>query len=140
MSDMSPSGPVMYTEGYRYRLYADSVLLLPEAFTGYSFDVPWGKLQNRYLTQFEGYAWDGASGPTIDGKCSIRGSLGHDGIYQAIRENLLPRTLKDAADQFLYEQCVEDLMPRWRAWLWRRAVKRFGLSATVRNRNILVAP
>lgn len=140
MNAIAQSSQVMYTEGYRFRLYADSVLLLPEEFEGYSFSAPWGKLENRLLTQYEGYAWDGASGPTIDGKCSIRGSLGHDGIYQAIREGLLPRSLKDAGDKFLYEQCVEDLMPRWRAWLWRRGVKKFGLSATVRNRNILVAP
>lgn len=36
-----------------------------------------------------GYQWDGPSGPTIDTKTFMRGSLVHDGLYQLLREGLL---------------------------------------------------
>ena len=32
------------------------------------------------------YAWDGPSGPTIDTSNSMRASLVHDVLYQAMRE------------------------------------------------------
>ena len=33
-----------------------------------------------------GYAWDGASGPTIDTKDSMKATLIHDVLYQVMRE------------------------------------------------------
>ena len=38
------------------------------------------------LTIRKGYAWDGPSGPTIDTKDFMRGSLVHDALYQLLRE------------------------------------------------------
>ena len=37
------------------------------------------------LTINKGYAWDGPSGPTIDTKSFMRGSLVHDALYQLMR-------------------------------------------------------
>ena len=37
-----------------------------------------------------GYAWDGASGPTIDTRNSMIASLVHDALYQLIREDNYP--------------------------------------------------
>jgi hypothetical protein len=129
-----------YTSGYKYQLYLETEFLLPAQFASHSFSARFMKLQNGVLTVFAGYAWDGASGPTIDTKNSMRGGLLHDALYQAMREGYLPRTLKADADQLLYDTCVEDGMMKARAWLWKRAVLRFGLSATIHNKDILVAP
>jgi hypothetical protein len=76
-----------------------------------------------------GYAWDGASGPTIDTETSKRGSLVHDALYQLIREGLLPRAAKDATDLEFRDLCIDDGMWEWRAKLWCWAVDQFGWAA-----------
>lgn len=49
-----------------------------------------------------GYAWDGPSGPTIDTKTFIRGSLVHDALYQLMREEKLDRIkYRENVDQLL---------------------------------------
>lgn len=131
---------IQYTNGYKYRLHTDATFQLPADFAGYEFHAKWGKLKDCKLELFEGYASDGPSGLTFDTKNAMRGAFGHDGLYQAIREGLLPRSLKVAADNFLRDQCIEDGMTRIRASLWHRAVIKFGLSSTIRNKDILCAP
>lgn len=131
---------IQYTEGYKYRLHYDAFLAVSSAFNDVGFSAEWGKLEGCVLTLYKGYSWDGASGPTVDGKSNMRASLVHDGLYQAMREGLIPRELKPAADQELYDYCIEDGMIKLRAWLWHRAVKKLGLSATIRNKDILCAP
>lgn len=61
------------------------------------------------------YAWDGPSGPAIDTKSFMRGSLVHDGLYQLIRLDLLPKFFKSHADYELYTICIEDGMFPFRA-------------------------
>ena len=41
-----------------------------------------------YLLIKDGYAWDGASGPTIDTKNTQTASLVHDGLWQLIAAGL----------------------------------------------------
>ena len=50
------------------------------------------------LTIYKGYAWDGASGPAIDSKAFMRGSLVHDACYQLIAEGLLPQSARKTAN------------------------------------------
>ena len=50
------------------------------------------------LTIKRGYAWDGPSGPTIDTKTFMRGSLVHDALYQLMRLKVLDYTIQ----QMLY--------------------------------------
>lgn len=45
--------------------------------------------KNGLLTVYPGYYWDGPSGPTIDSIAFVYGSIPHDILYQALRENLL---------------------------------------------------
>jgi len=54
------------------------------------------------------YSWDGATW-CPDVPWVMRGSAFHDGFYQLFREELLdPRVWRQAADQLLYECCLED--------------------------------
>jgi hypothetical protein len=72
------------------------------------------------------YAWDGPSGPTIDTKDFIRGSLVHDALYQLMREGVLDyRVHRQRADQILKELCLEDGMGSFRAWYVYQAVHLF---------------
>lgn len=98
--------------------------------------------KNGLLRIYRGYAWDGASGPTIDTKSSIRGSCIHDALYQLIREGLLDISLRESADIILEKVCIEDGMFSWRAAYWRFFVSKFAKSAAEsKNRKIiLVAP
>ncbi len=78
----------------------------------------------------EGYAWDGASGPTIDTKSTIRASLVHDALYQLISTGKLPKSARRAADRLLYNIMIEDGSSRFRASYYYRAVRMFGASHT----------
>ena len=72
------------------------------------------------------YAWDGPSGPTIDTKDFIRGSLVHDALYQLMRESVLDyKVHRQRADQILKELCLEDGMGSFRAWYVYQAVHLF---------------
>lgn len=72
------------------------------------------------------YAWDGASGPTIDTASSMRGSAGHDALYQLLELNSIPESCRVLADLDLRRWCVEDGMLPLRAEYWYRAVRLFG--------------
>ncbi|HQL42346.1 MAG TPA: DUF1353 domain-containing protein [Spirochaetota bacterium] len=78
---------------------------------------------------FKGYAWDGPSGPTIDTKDFMRGSLVHDALYQLMRKKQLPVSYKDYADKLLHDICIEDGMSKFRAWYVYQAVRLFGKGA-----------
>lgn len=78
------------------------------------------------LTMRAGYAWDGASGPTIDTPSFLRGSLVHDALYQLMREGKLGLDCRDRADRLLERICIEDGMFRFRAAYVYRAVRLFG--------------
>ncbi|MDJ0785551.1 MAG: hypothetical protein QNK05_02015 [Myxococcota bacterium] len=96
------------------------------------------------LTLKKGYAWDGPSGPTIDTKDFLRGSLVHDACYQLMRERLLPGRRRKPADVLLWLICLEDGMPKPRADYVYHAVRVFGGRAARPPRRprsqILVAP
>ncbi|EMO88737.1 hypothetical protein [Leptospira noguchii] len=77
-----------------------------------------------------GYAWDGPSGPTIDTKTFIRGSLVHDALYQLMREEKLDRIkYRENVDQLLKKICLEDGMSSFRASYVYQFVRWFGDSA-----------
>ena len=128
---------IKYKSGYKYRLE-----------NGYKIDtgikrriivrkndkssVQRGVLRTKFLSLhpdgilhiLKGYCWDGPSGPTIDTRSFMRGSLVHDALYQLMREDLLERDYRKAADQLLYDVCIEDGMSRFRAWYVHKGVRR----------------
>lgn len=86
--------------------------------------------QDGVLTLKENYAWDGPSGPTIDTKDFMRGSLVHDGLYQLMRDSLLDHErYREDADKILRAICEEDGMSKLRAWYVYQSVRLFGASA-----------
>lgn len=76
------------------------------------------------LTIYSGFCWDGPSGPTVDTKSFMRGSLVHDALYQLIRQERLPLVYKEYTDQLLHTICREDGMCRLRAWYVHRGVSK----------------
>lgn len=76
------------------------------------------------------YCWDGASGPTIDTKTSMRASLVHDALYQLMREGLVDDDCREVADDLFEKLCIEDGMNRFRAWYYRQGLRFAGFAAT----------
>ena len=116
---------ISYTEGYKYQLVGEYTARL--SFTvGSEAETRWLHLTPAgFLTIKDGYAWDGPSGPTIDSKNFMRGSLIHDALYQLMRKRLLSMAYRDDADRELQRVCLEDGMGSFRAWYVYAGV-RFG--------------
>lgn len=119
---------IKYREGFKYQLAEDYKTKLN--LIGYTIDIQFIKLTSiGVLLIRSGYAWDGPSGPTIDTKDSMRGSLEHDVLYQLMRMKLLPQEVREYADDRLEYVCEEDGMGRFRANLWNFGVDRFAAGA-----------
>lgn len=133
--------PVRYKSGYRYQLaegfYIRTAIRPPadiiEPFICLS--------RNGGLYLSAGYAWDGAT-CFPDVKSIMRGSLVHDALYQLMRLGLLSAEERAAADQLLYDCCVEDGMWKPVAWaVWQGVRLAGGPAADPENaKPVLVAP
>ena len=99
----------------------------------FAVEAPWrsatGRIHIRpdWLVIEAGYAWDGASGPTIDTENTMQASLVHDALYQAIREGC--SITRRRADRELRRVLREDGMSLARRWLWYWAVRLFAAGA-----------
>lgn len=122
-------GRICYRGGYKYQLVKDYAHPLPHPLRGYSGNVPFLALHRNSLEFFAGYAWDGPSGPTIDTPSFMRGSLVHDGLYQLIREGLIPEAARKAADAELVAVCKDAGMWGLRRWWVYRGVRLGGGAA-----------
>lgn len=132
---------IAYRAGYKYQL--DGQYLIATAiFPGVVIDHDFISLgTNGFLSIRAGYAWDGPSGPTIDTKNFMRGSLVHDALYQLMRARLLDCGWRETADNELRRICREDGMTWLRAWWVFRAVRLAGEnSAEWQEEQILTAP
>lgn len=130
---------IKYKAGYKYQLsrtYVQDINIPGNMACDYI------KLQGGTLTIKKGYAWDGPSGPTIDTKTFMRGSLVHDALYQFMRQNKLAAKYRKRADQLLRSICLEDGMNRFRAWGIYRGVRRGAERASKagHGRKVRVAP
>lgn len=86
----------------------------------------------------KGYSWDGPSGPTIDTKNFMQGSLIHDALYQLMREKVLSQSARKRADEILRDVCLDDGMSKSRAWYVYKAVRFAGASSA--KPDLLQAP
>lgn len=121
---------IKYYDGYKYVLAEDYSILTPivgyHALTSSVSLAPDGNLTIR-----KGFPWDGASGPALDTKSSMRGSLVHDALYQLERDELISMKERPAIDRLLRDICIEDGMWKWRANLWLWIVRRFGVFSAI---------
>lgn len=126
---------IYYKKGFKYQLaeeYSCEISLQPGK------DIESGFIQFKNSKKLggtlvikKGYAWDGPSGPAIDTKNFMRGSLVHDALYQLMRERHLDSQIcRDPADKILRRMCVEDGMWKIRAWWVYKTVKLFARSAS----------
>lgn len=133
---------ITYKAGYPYQLrmpYQCTIALKPQRYIGTGYIRLY---TDGGLCLSNGYAWDGPSGPVAHDKTIMRGSLIHDALYQLLRDRHLPPEAREAADRALQQACIEDGMPRWKAWLVYQAVRLFGEPAAdpASERPLLTAP
>ena len=114
----------------------------PDIFLPGNISTSFIYLSKNALLIKEGYAWDGASGPTIDTPSSMRGSLVHDALYQLMRLGLISENNRDYADSLLKKICLEDGMNKVRAKLWQTMVNLFasGCAKSGTEREVKEAP
>lgn len=119
---MKESPHIYYRSGYKYQLTRDA--WFETQIKGYCVETRYISLAiDGTLCAKIGYAWDGPSGPTVDTKDSMRGSLVHDVLYQLMREEYIPATCRPLADKELERRCEDDGMWAVRAEAWYLAVR-----------------
>ena len=119
-----------YRKGYKYQLAEDEVFQT-NIYPSHDIKTQFIDLyMDGKLVIKSGYAWDGASGPTVDTPSSMRGSLVHDALYQLMRQGKILRRWRHNVDDFMLKCLLEDKMWPCRAKLWRREVGKFAGFAT----------
>jgi len=130
---------IKYRKGYKYQLAENYTIRL----TIFDHDIQsdFINLDKQGILQIKkGYAWDGPSGPTIDTKTFMRGSLVHDVLYQLIREGKLDSLYRKYADYMIREICLEDGMCRLRAWYVYVGLRRYAnFAAKSKNRKKVIS-
>ena len=107
---------------YKYQLVEDFSFRI--SIEGFEVNHPFIKLDKQgNLTVKKSYAWDGASGPTIDTRNAMRASLVHDVLYQLLRLELITQDQVKPVDQLFRKMLVEDGMSAFRAWYWYRGLR-----------------
>ena len=117
---------ITYSEGYKYQLEKDYTVKVD--ILGETVDTDYIDLKpDGTLIIYDGYCWDGPSGPTMDTKDFMRGALVHDALYQSMRAGKLDANkYRKVADATMRKLCREDGMSWFRAWYTYHAVRLFG--------------
>lgn len=114
---------IYYKSGYKYQLTRTYEVMLPfgpekDIYTDW---IDFGS-SGRFVVR-TGYAWDGPSGPTIDSKTNMRGSLEHDALFQLMRRGRLPQSFLEKANDRLIRVFDKDGM-----WKVRQEWYRIGVA------------
>ena len=114
---------ITYSKGYKYQLEEPYAVQTPVI--GYNIQTRYFTLYpNGYMVVGVGYAWDGASGPTLDSKSSMTPSLVHDVFCQMMRDKLISYDLwQDTINAFFKKQCIDCGMNPLRAAIWHAGVE-----------------
>ncbi len=114
---------IYYKSGYKYQLNQTHTEMTPVI--GVEIIDDYFRLhKDGLLIVRKGYAWDGASGPTIDTRNSMRPSLVHDVFCQVMRDGRLDYVKwQDTVNLYFRDQCIAAGMFQWRANLWHFAVE-----------------
>lgn len=134
---------IAYRSGYKYQLaktYTIGINIKPKKSIITNFiDLT----MTGTLTIFDGYAWDGPSGPVIDTKENMRASLIHDALYQLMRyRKLTAKAHKIKADKLFRKICIEDGISRMTAHIYYLGLRLGGKPATdpKNKKKIHIAP
>ncbi len=123
---------------YKYKLYSDFEIqtgIKPKGlFVGEFLSID----MNGRLTIGCGYVWDGPSGPAIDSKRFMRGSLVHDALYQLMRNGIICRSKRRKADLLLLLLCMQDGM--WKSFAHVRYFFVRVFAGYAAKSDILIAP
>ena len=113
-----------YRKGYKNQLYDEpEVFQLKYIFPEQDIITKLGTITTKgVMTVFPWFAWDGASGLTYDTKNVVRGSCGHDFLYELIRFGLLPFHFWKLADKELDQWLKEDGTAAFRRWYWMKGL------------------
>lgn len=132
---------IKYKSGYKYQL-VEKTWFDTDIYPETDIDTDFIQLSiGGVLVIKPGYAWDGPSGPTIDTKNSMQGSLLHDALYQLLREKLITgESNRRKSDKAFYLQLRKDRMWKIRAKVWWRAVRRWAKQSSIKGRKIRTAP
>jgi hypothetical protein len=128
-------GNLYYKDGYKYQLTRDfhSILPIELEYVGV-YEDHFIRVAARELTVKRHYSTDGPSGPTIDTKNFMRGSVRHDVGYQLIRLGVYPESSRILWDKLLRDDCKADGMTSIRAqWVYMGV--RFGGGKWVKPEN-----
>ena len=124
---------ISYKGGYKYQL-VEPISLLTNICPGEDILTEYTDLYyDGHMIIRAGYAWDGPSGPTIDTKNFMRGSLVHDALYGLMRQGKLLRSRREDADMLLKQICREDGMSRIRAWWVYKGVRMGGGKSVLKS-------
>ena len=129
---------IKYKKGYKYKIVEDVITCIP--ILNLEIKTTLVELnRNGKLTIKKEYSFDGPSGPAIDTKNFMRGSLVHDALYQLIRLGHLDSGYRKTCDKILVDICKKDGMSALRRAYVYRGVRMFG-GASVKPREVYIAP
>lgn len=114
---------IKYIKGLKYQLVEPYMCMTPVV--GYDIDSHDFHLfaDGRLLIR-DGFAWDGASGPTFDTDTSMAPSAVHDVFCILMRDGRLSyEDWQDRVNEFFKLQCIAVGMWGWRANLWHIGVE-----------------
>jgi hypothetical protein len=133
---------ICYRKGLKYQI-VNEPYIAKTPIVGYDINIRWIRLHpDGTLILDIGYGWDGSSGPTINSSKDKQASAEHDAFYKLIRLELLPKSIKDLADQRYMDKCIEDGLLKARARIRYSILEKFGDPSTrpSRRQRIYYAP
>lgn len=115
---------IHYRRGMKYQLARDYMRRTPICPDDDIVTKWWTLTRSGLLLLKDGYAWDGASGPTFDTESSISSSAEHDALCKMLRNRSLDYDKwQDKVNEFFRERCEENGMNPLRARIWHAGVE-----------------
>jgi hypothetical protein len=122
-----------YKRNYKYQL-AERAIFHTQIYPDKELKTEWiTLLPDGTLILEAGYAWDGASGPTIDSDSTMRASAAHDALYQLMKLGLLSLGWFEECNREMVRWLKKDGMWYLRRRAWYRAVQKFGMDHMFRE-------
>ena len=121
-------GDLQFTRVKKYRLRRDYFYRSREFFYQHEmeFEHPYVTWTAGGIIIKSGFEWDGASGPTVDTRNTMRASLVHDALYECIERGVIDARRRKDVDREFRIILKQDGMSWIRRWAWYFAVRLVG--------------